>query len=106
MKNILIVFAVVVLVGCGNDTNKTDTEKSESTIEIKTDSTEVKVNESGITISSNEEGKDSVNIKINATNGIKIEGKDGKVELNTGDGGKIKIEKKGKGVNIQLNEKQ
>ncbi len=106
MQKIFLLLALFVFVSCEDDSNKTDNEKSESNIEIKTDSGEVKVNESGITISSNDDGKDSVNIKINTSDGIKVEGKDGKIELNTGDGGKIKIEKKGKEVNIQLKEKQ
>lgn len=106
MQKIFLLLALVFFVSCEDDSNKTDNEKSESKIEIKTDSGEVKVNESGITISSNEDGKDSLNIKINATDGIKVEGKDGKIELKTGDGGKINIEKKGKAVNIQIKEKQ
>ncbi len=106
MQKLFFLLALFVFVSCEDDSNKTDNEKSESKIEIKTDSGEVKVNESGITISSNEDGKDSVTIKINNTDGIKVEGKDGKVELKTGDGGKINIEKKGKDVNIQIKEKQ
>jgi hypothetical protein len=106
MKQLFLFLAFFVFIGCTDNSDKTDNEKTESKIEIKTDSGEVKINESGITISSNENGKDSVSIKINTTDGIKVEGKDGKVELKTGDGGKIKIEKKGKGVNIQIKEKQ
>lgn len=99
-------FAFILLVACSDYNAKTDNEKSESEtkIEIKTDSGEVKINSDGISIQSSEEGKDSVGIKINAKDGIKIEGKDGKVELNTDGGGKIKIEKKGKEVDIKIKE--
>jgi hypothetical protein len=96
----------VLCIACTDYANKTDKEKTESEtkIEIKTDSGEVKINDEGISIQSSEDGKDSVGIKINAKDGIKIEGKDGKVELNTDGGGKIKIEKKGKDVNINIKE--
>lgn len=104
MKKILLPFALVLLLSCTDAADKTDGEKSESKIEIKTDSGVVKINDDGISIQSSEDGKDSVGIKINAKDGIKIEGKDGKVELNTDGGGKIKIEKKGKDVNINIKE--
>ena len=96
----------VLLIGCIDNSNKTDNEKSESEskIEIKTDSGEVKINDDGISIQSSEDGKDTVGIKINTKEGIKIEGKDGKVELNTDGDGKIKIEKKGKEVDIKIKE--
>jgi hypothetical protein len=96
----------VFCIACNDNSNKTDNEKieSESKIEIKTDSGEVKINDEGISIQSSEDGKDTVGIKINAKDGIKIEGKDGKVELNTDGGGKIKIEKKGKEVDIKIKE--
>jgi hypothetical protein len=99
-------FVLFFIVACNNNSNKTDKEKTESEtrIEIKTDSGEVKINDEGISIQSSEDGKDSVGIKINAKNGIKIDGKDGKVELNTDGGGKIKIEKKGKELDIKIKE--
>lgn len=103
MKKIVALFLLMAFAAC-DDSDKTDNEKSESKIEIKTDSAEVQINKSGVSVSSKEEGGDSVTIKINSKDGIKIEGKDGKVELKTDDGGKIKIEKKGKDVNIQLKE--
>jgi hypothetical protein len=106
MKKILYPFAFVFLISCTANSDKTDKEKleSETKIEIKTDSGEVKINSDGISIQSSEDGKDSVGIKINAKDGIKIEGKDGKVELKTDDGGNIKIEKKGKEVDIKIKE--
>ena len=93
MKKLLFPFALVLFIGCNGSGDKTDNEKAESEtkIEIKTDSGEVKINKEGISIQSSEDG-------------IKIEGKDGKVELKTDDGGKIKIEKKGKDVNINIKE--
>jgi hypothetical protein len=106
MKIIFPAIAVFLFMSCEDHSQQTDNykEKNESKIEIKTDSDEVKIGENGISIKAKDENKDSVNIKINATDGIKVEGKDGKVELKTDDGGKIKIEKKGKDVNIQLKE--
>lgn len=104
MKKFLIPVALTFLIACDDDSNKTDNEKAESAIEIKTDSAEVKVNDEGISISASKDGKDSASIKITEKDGIKIEGKDGKVELNTDGGGKIKIEKKGKDVNINIKE--
>jgi hypothetical protein len=106
MKTILPAFALFLLFGCEDNSQKTDKEKAESEtkIEIKTDSTEVKIGESGVSIKGKGEDADSVNIKINADDGIKIEDKDGKIELKTEDGGKLKIEKKGKDVNIQIKE--
>lgn len=106
MKQLLFLYAMVLFIACEDNSNKTDNEKAESEtkIEIKTDSGEVKINEDGISIQSSENGKDSVDIKINAKDGIKIEGKDGKVELKTDDGGKIKIEKKGKEIDIKMKE--
>lgn len=106
MKKLLFPFAFVLLIACNDSGDKTDNEKveTETKIEIKTDSGEVKSNQDGISIQSSEDGKDSVGIKINSKDGIKIEGKDGKVELKTDDGGKIKIEKKGKDININIKE--
>lgn len=105
MKQFLFPAVFVLFAACSN-ADQTDKEKaeSESKIEIKTDSAEVKINSDGISIQSPEDGKDSVDIKINAKDGIRIEGKDGKVELKTDDGGKIKIEKKGKEVDIKIKE--
>lgn len=105
MKKLLFPVIVLLFAAC-NDADKTDKEKveSETKIEIKTDSAEVKINSDGISIESSENGKDSVDIKINAKDGIKIEGKDGKVELKTDEGGKIKIEKKGKEIDIKIKE--
>jgi hypothetical protein len=81
---------------------QSDNEKqsSESKIEIKGDSGEIKISEEGISI----KGEDSGSIRINTTDGIKIEGKDGKIEIKGGDSGNIKVEKKGKEVNIQIKE--
>lgn len=106
MKRLLFPFAFVLLIACNDSGDKTDNEtvESETNIEIKTDSGEVKINEDGISIHSSGDGKDSVGIKINPKDGIKIEGKDGKAELKTDHGGKIKIEKKGKDVNINIKE--
>jgi len=94
------------LYSCENNSQQTDKEKeeSETKIEIKGDSGEVKIGEAGISIEGTGEDGDSVNIKINAKDGIKIEGKDGKVEIKTGDSSKLKIEQKGKTVNIQIKE--
>lgn len=98
--------AFVLLCACADNSNKTDNEKAESEtkIEIKTDSGEVKINSDGISIQSSEGGKDTVGIRINGEDGIKIEGKDGKVELKTDGGGKIKIEKKGTEIDIKIKE--
>ncbi|MBX9784274.1 MAG: hypothetical protein K2X48_13370 [Chitinophagaceae bacterium] len=83
MKKFLIPVALILLIACDDDSNKTDNEKAGSSVEIKTDSAEVKVNHEGISISASE---------------------DGKVELKTDGGGKIKIEKKGKDLNIHIKE--
>lgn len=101
MKYFFLSALLFAMIGCG-DSQRSDNEKqsSESKIEIKGDSGEIKISEEGISI----KGDDSGSIKINSTDGIKIEGKDGKVELKAGDGGKIKVEKKGKEVNIQIKE--
>ena len=106
MKNMILALLFLSLFSCENNSQQTDTEKeeSETKIEIKGDSGEVKIGEGGISIEGMGEDGDSVNIKINANDGIKIEGKDGKVEIKTGDSGKLKIEKKGKTVNIQVKE--
>ncbi|MFT3846132.1 MAG: hypothetical protein QM725_13840 [Lacibacter sp.] len=106
MKHLLIAAVLLFFISCENASQQTDNEKekNESKIEIKSDSAEVKIGENGVSIKAKDENNDSVNIKINSTDGIKVEGKDGKVEMKTGDGGKIKIEKKGKDVNIQLKE--
>lgn len=105
MKQLLLPVLLILFAACNND-DQTDKEKteSESKIEIKTDSSEVKISSEGVSIQSSKDGDDSVGIKINAKDGIKIEGKDGKVELKTDDGGKIKIEKKGKEVDIKIKE--
>ena len=104
MKQLFAIVFFFALLGCGDSTQQTDNEKesSEAKLEIKTDSGEVKISSKGLSV----EGKDgdSVDIKINAKDGIKVEGKDGKVEIKTDDGGKIKLEKKGKEVNIQIKE--
>lgn len=101
MKHLFLFFLVCSFVACSNS-QQSDNEKqsSESKIEIKGDSGEIKITEEGISI----QGGDSAGIKINSKDGIKIEGKDGKVEIKTDDGGKIKMEKKGKEVNIQIKE--
>ena len=106
MKNMILALLFLSLFSCENNSQQTDTEKeeSETKIEIKGDSGEVKIGEDGISIKGKGEDGDSVNIKINAKDGIKIEGKDGKVEIKTTDGGKLRIEKKGKDVNIQIKE--
>lgn len=103
MKKLLTLFLLPVFFAC-DDSDKTDNEKSESKIEIKTDSGEVRVSEEGVSVTSKEGSDDSVSIKLNSKDGIKIEGKDGKVELNTDNGGKIKIEKKGKEIDIKIKE--
>ena len=104
MKYILISFLCLVFISCEDASQKSDKEKAgaETSIEVKTDSGEVKINGEGIAVSEN--GHDSVSIKINSGEGIKVEGKDGKVELKTDGGGKIKIEKKGKEVDIKIKE--
>ena len=101
MKYFFLSALLFALIGC-DDSQQSDNEKqsSESKIEIKGDSGEIKITEEGISI----KGDDSASIKINSTDGIKIEGKDGKVELKAGDSGTIKIEKKGKEVNIRIKE--
>ncbi|MBK8087775.1 MAG: hypothetical protein IPK31_07425 [Chitinophagaceae bacterium] len=106
MKKIIPAFALFLLLSCEDNSQKTDKEKveSETKIEIKTDSAEVKIGENGVSIKGKDDNNDSVDIKINADDGIKIEGKDGKVEIKTKDGGNLKIEKKEKGVNIQIKE--
>ncbi len=106
MKKVIPVFALLLLLSCEDNSQKTDKEKAESEtkIEIKTDSAEVKIGENGVSIKGKDDNNDSVNIKINADDGIKIEGKDGKVEIKTKDGGNLKIEKKEKEVNIQIKE--
>ena len=106
MKKIIPTFALFLLLSCEDNSQKTDKEKveSETKIEIKTDSAEVKIGENGVSIKGKDDNNDSVDIKINADDGIKIEGKDGKVEIKTKDGGNLKIEKKEKGVNIQIKE--
>jgi len=106
MKKILPAFALFLLLSCEDNSQKTDKEKAESEtkIEIKTDSADVKIGEKGVSIKSKGEGSDTVDIKINADDGLKIEGKDGKVEIKTKEGGKLKIEKEGKEVNIKIKE--
>lgn len=106
MKKLLFASALFFLLSCEDNSQKSDNEKeeSETKIEIKTDSGEVKIGESGVSIKAKDKHDDSVNIKINANDGIKVEGKDGKVEINTDDGGNLKIQKKGKNVNIQIKE--
>lgn len=106
MKNIILTLMLLSFFSCENNSQQTDKEKeeSETKIEIKGDSGEVKIGEGGISIKGTGEDGDPVNIKINTKDGIKIEGKDGKVEIKTGDTSKIKIEKKGKTVNIQIKE--
>lgn len=103
MKKILFASALFLLFSCADNSQQSDNEKENANIEINTDSADIKIGEGGISV----EGKDAddtMNIKINAKDGIKIEGKDGKVEINTGDSGGLKIEKKGKNVNIQIKE--
>ena len=106
MKKIIPAFAFFLLMSCEDNSQKTDKEKAESEtkIEIKTDSADVKIGENRVSIKGKDDNNDSVDIKINADDGIKIEGKDGKVEIKTKDGGNLKIEKKEKGVNIQIKE--
>lgn len=101
MKYFFLSALLLSFISCG-DSQQSDNEKenSESKIEIKGDSGEIKISEEGISI----KGDDSASIKINSTDGIKIEGKDGKIEIKAGDSGKIKLEKKGKEVNIQIKE--
>ncbi len=101
MKYFFLSALLLTLFSC-EDSQQSDNEKesSESKIEIKGDSGEIKISKEGISI----KGDDSASIKINAKDGIKIEGKDGKIEINTGDSGNIKVEKKGKEVNIQIKE--
>ncbi len=104
MKQFFSIAFLLTLLSCNNSTQQTDNEKesNEAKLEIKTDSGEVKISSDGLSV----EGKDgdSLDIKINAEDGIKVEGKDGKVEIKTDEGGKIKLEKKGKEVNIQIKE--
>jgi hypothetical protein len=104
MKKILLPFALVLMLSCNDAADKTDGEKSESKIEIITDSPAFHGDTDYIRPEPPEDGKDTVEIKINSKDGIKIEGKDGKVELNTDGGGKIKIEKKGKEMDIKIKE--
>ncbi|MFN8265368.1 MAG: hypothetical protein U0T11_04825 [Chitinophagaceae bacterium] len=106
MKQLFLLFSAFVLFSCEDTTQQSDNEKSESKngIEIKTDSNEIKINSNGITVSGTDGNKDTVGIKINEKDGIKVEGKDGKIQINTDNGGKIKVQKKGKEVNIQVNE--
>lgn len=106
MKKFIPAVALFLLLSCEDNSQKTDKEKAEaeSRLEIKTDSADVKIGENGISIKGKGENNDSVNIKINSNDGLKIEGKDGKVEINTDEGGKLKIEKKGKEVNIKIKE--
>lgn len=101
MKYLFLSALFFTLFGC-EYSQRSDNEKesSESKIEIKGDSGEIKISEEGISI----KGDDSGSIKINSTDGIKIEGKDGKIEIKAGDSGTIKLEKKGKEVNIQIKE--
>ena len=104
MKQLFVFVFFLALLSCSDSTQQTDNEKesSEAKLEIKTDSGEVKTSSEGLSVAGKD--GDSVNIKINAEDGIKVEGKDGKVELKTDAGGKIKLEKKGKEVNIQIKE--
>jgi hypothetical protein len=101
MKYFFLSALLLTLFSC-EDSQQSDNEKesSESKIEIKGDSGEIKISKEGIYI----KGDDSGSIKINSKDGIKIEGKDGKIEIKTGDSGKINVEKKGKQVNIQIKE--
>ncbi len=101
MKYFFLAALLLTMFGC-ESSQQSDNEKesSESKIEIKGDSGEIKISKEGISI----KGDDSASIKINAKDGIKIEGKDGKIEIKTGDSGEIKVEKKGKEVNIQIKE--
>jgi hypothetical protein len=101
MKYFFLSALMFTMFSCA-DSQQSDNEKqsSESKIEIKGDSGEIKISKEGISI----KGDDSGSIKINSTDGIKIEGKDGKVEFKADDGGKIKVEKQGKEVNIQIKE--
>ena len=105
MKQLFVFVFFFTLLSCNDSTQQTDNEKenSEAKLEITTDSGEVKISSEGLSV----EGKDgdSVDIKINAEDGIKVDGKDGKIEVKTDDGGKIKLEKKGKEVNIRIKEK-
>jgi len=106
MKQLFILLIAFTFFSCEDTTQQSDNEKSEnkSGIEIKTDSGEVKINSSGITVTGADGNKDTVGIKITEKEGIKVEGKDGKIQINTDNGGKIKVQKKGKEVNIQVNE--
>jgi hypothetical protein len=101
MKYFFLSALLLSLFAC-EDSQQSDNEKesSESKIEIKGDSGEIKISKEGISI----KGDDSASIKINSKDGIKIEGKDGKLEIKTGDSGNINVEKKGKEVNIQIKE--
>ena len=101
MKYFFLSALLLTLFSC-EDSQQSDNEKqsSESKIEIKGDSGEIKISEEGISI----KGDDSGSIRINSKDGIKIEGKDGKIEIKTGDSGNINVEKKGKEVNIQIKE--
>lgn len=101
MKYFFLSALLLTLFSC-EDSQQSDNEKesSESKIEIKGDSGEIKISKEGISI----KGDDSGSIKINSTDGIKIEGKDGKIEIKTGGSDKINVEKKGKEVNIQIKE--
>lgn len=101
MKYFFLSALLLTMFSC-EDSQKSDNEKesSESKIEIKGDSGEIKISKEGISI----KGDDSASIKINSKDGIKIEGKDGKIEIKTGDSGNINVEKKGKEVNIQIKE--
>jgi hypothetical protein len=101
MKYLFLSAFLLTLFGC-EYSQQSDNEKqnSESKIEIKGDSGEIKISKEGISI----KGDDSGSIKINTTDGIKIEGKDGKIEIKAGDSGNIKVEKKGKEVNIKIQE--
>lgn len=104
MKKFLPIVALFALMSCEDNTQKSDQEKveSETKIEIKTDTSDIKISEDGITV--NGEKKDSLDIKINEKDGLKMEGKDGKLEIKTDEVSKFKIEKKGKTVNIQIKE--
>lgn len=83
MKKLVFAFALFAFIGCEEYSQKSDKEKesSQTNIEIKTDSGEIKMSVNGISVKEKDENNDSVNIKINSTDGIKIEGKDVNIQI-------------------------
>jgi hypothetical protein len=92
MKYLFTICLAALFFSCEDTTQKSDNEKEAASgnIEIKGDSSEIKINGGGVSVTSDKDG-DSVNIRINKKEGIKVESKDGNVEINTGAGGSINI---------------